>query len=104
MKPIGKLTKDKWNKLTQGLADTLAEAEEYIPKFAAAAVTEESKGSAAGFTPAGRDPLSSTTKSNLERLPLPSFDGMKKNYLRFKREFTTHSLLYQERVDDGTKE
>ena len=54
-KPIGKLVEDKWNNITQGIADTLAEAEENITKFAAAAVTEESKGSAAGRTPAGRE-------------------------------------------------
>ena len=28
--------------------------------------------------------------SNLERLPLPTFDGTKKNYLRFKKEFSNH--------------
>ena len=57
--------------MTQRIADTLAEAEEYITKFAAD--TEESKGSATGRTPAGRDPSSLTKKSNLERLLLPQW-------------------------------
>ena len=89
-KPTGKLVEDKWNKMTQIIADTLADADEYTTMFAGAPVTKESKGSATGHTPASRDPLSSTMKSNLERLPLPSFDGTKKNYLRFFKEFLNH--------------
>ena len=77
--------------MTDSVADSLAEAEEYVTKFATGVTyIEERKGSASERSPGRKDPTSLTTKINLERLPLPSFDGMKKNYLRFKKEFSNH--------------
>ena len=34
--------------------------------------------------------IQTTAKSILERLPLPTFDGQKMNFLRFKKEFSNH--------------
>ena len=76
------------------MADTLSEAEEYVAKFAVDVTdTEERKGSASGRTPASRESTSSTMKSNLERLPLPSFDRNKKHYLIFKKELSNNGKL-----------
>ena len=69
--------------MSDSVADSLDEAEEYITKFAAGVSdTEESKNSVTGHTPPGRKLM---VKSNLERLCLPSFNGTKKNYLRFQK-------------------
>ena len=40
---------------------------------------------------------SSYSKVNLQRLPLPTFDGTKLNYLRFKKNFGEHVLYPTEK-------
>ena len=85
------LVKEKWSKMSQGVADKLAVAEEYVAKYSVGVpAMEESKVSASQIQTPTTSFSTPNTKNSLERLPLPSFDGTKKNYLRFKKEFSNH--------------
>ena len=85
------LVKDKWSRMSQGVAEKLAVAEEYVAKYSVGVTAmEESKVSAGQLQTPVTGFSATNTKNSLERLPLPTFDGTKKNYLRFKKEFSNH--------------
>ena len=90
-------TKKKYLDITTGIADKLAVAEEYVAKYQYPYVQPglvEDKNNAPGQDiTAGvvsSNQTSAQFKNTLERLPLPTFDGKKMNYLRFKKEFSNH--------------
>ena len=89
-------TKKKYLDITTGIGDKLAAAEEYMAKYQVPYVQPavvEDKNVAPGQDMAGGFTSSQTpaqSKNTLERLPLPTFDGKKINYLRFKKEFSNH--------------
>ena len=83
------LVENKWTKMSQGVADKLAAAEEYVAKYAAMNITENKVPASQVQTPVNTSTFPNS-KNTLERLPLPTFDGTKKNYLRFKKEFSNH--------------
>ena len=88
-------TKAKYLEITSGVADKLATAEEYIAKYQyphAQSTGLEDKSSAASQNAGASSSQQTPTqlKNTLERLPLPTFDGKKMNYLRFKKEFSNH--------------
>ena len=89
-----KLVTDKWNIMSDEVANKLAVAEEYVAKYCSAAQVEDKVSMSAAATgqtqQAGGSGTTVQPKNTLERLPLPTFDGTKKNYLRFKKEFSNH--------------
>ena len=89
--PQRDLVENKWSKMSQRVAEKLAAAEEYVAKYnVSVTVMEESKVSASQVQTPASSFSTSNNKNSLERLPLPTFDGTKKNYLRFKKEFSNH--------------
>ena len=95
-----KKVEQKWTEMTEGIADKLAAAEEYISKYGAVSIVEPKAGTAQETIASGNNASTSQpgtfqqNKQHLERLPLPSFDGTKMNYQRFKKEFSNH-VTYQ---------
>ena len=66
-------------------------AEEYVAKYGVVSGRFEEKVSISSVN-ASASPQTpfQHSKNTLERLPLPTFDGSKLNYLRFKKEFSNH--------------
>ena len=74
--------------MSTGVASKLSQAEAYLAKYGSYEAIEEKKSVTASNLQQGN--VQTTAKSILERLPLPTFDGQKMNFLRFKKEFSNH--------------
>ena len=78
----------KWTEMSTGVAKKLSEAEAYLAKYGPYEAIEEKKTvTSPSFQQGNLQPM---PKNILERLPLPTFDGQKMNFLRFKKEFSNH--------------
>ena len=87
----------KWSKVTSSVAEKLARVEEYVAKYraavqerAAATVRQAQMPNVQQGASVSDTQVVQPKNLTLERLPLPTFDGSKKNYLRFKKEFSNH--------------
>ena len=75
-----KKVEQKWTEMTEGIADKLAAAEEYISKYGAVSIVEPKAGTtqetiaSGGNASASQSGTFQQSKQHLERLPLPSFD------------------------------
>ena len=78
-----------YNDFKRKMKTLINRGEEFCSKF-----TPSTNNASSSITPSQTASSSSNKHHNLQRLPLPTFNGSKIDYLQFKKEFNNH-VLYE---------